>query len=58
MAMALTGGAVGAVLAPVAVTAGLGVLGFSAAGPVAGEFPTRLVVVVMRHPISWVYQAR
>jgi hypothetical protein len=56
--MGLTGGAVGAVLAPVVVTAGLGVLGFSAAGPVAGEFPTRLVVVVMRHPISRVYQAR
>jgi hypothetical protein len=37
--MGLTGGAVGAVLAPVAVT-GLGVLGFSAAGPVAGEFST------------------
>jgi hypothetical protein len=44
LAIGVTGGVVGAVLAPVVVTAGLGALGFSAAGPVVGKFPTRLVV--------------
>ena len=35
------GATVGAVLTPVLAPAGLGVIGFSPAGPVAGEFPTR-----------------
>jgi hypothetical protein len=34
--MGVAGAAAGAILAPIAVTAGLGAIGFGAAGPVAG----------------------
>ena len=35
------GAALGTVLVPVALTAGLGVIGFGAAGPVAGKIPSQ-----------------
>ena len=36
VALGVAGAAAGAVLVPIAVTAGLGAVGFGAAGPVAG----------------------
>jgi len=44
LAMGLTAGVVGVVLTPVVVSAGLGVVGFSAAGPVAGKFPSPMAL--------------
>ena len=44
--MAAAGAAIGVVLTPPLVTAGLGVIGFSAAGPVAGKFPFAVTLVV------------
>jgi hypothetical protein len=53
LAMGVTAGVVGVVLTPVVVSAGLGAVGFSAAGPVAGKFPSPLAlsITVMRQPI-------
>ncbi len=39
LAVGAAGATVGALLTPIALTAGLGALGFSAAGPIAGKFP-------------------
>jgi len=50
-ALGTAGITAGAVLAPVVLTAGLGVIGFSAAGPVAGTFTPadELVIIVTPH---------
>lgn len=42
--MGVAAGAAGVFVTPVVVSAGLGAVGFSAAGPVAGEFSSPLAL--------------
>ena len=50
------GATLGVLATPAVLTAGLGILGFSAGGVVAGKFPSDPLVI--QHPISRCFKAR